>query len=132
VIRTCTSTDVPVQWRLIGKAVLEDGGGGLPPEIKALVEPPIHTADDLNAAYRWADVLILPSYYEGLPLTVVEAMRLGVVVIATDVGAVSEVLMDGKTGVLLRTEDVASECVRALSTLAGGPGLLWCGIRWPR
>lgn len=124
VIRTCTSTDVPVQWRLIGKAVLEDGGGGLPAEIKALVEPPIHTADDLNAAYRWADVLILPSYYEGLPLTVVEAMRLGVVVIATDVGAVSEVLIDGKTGVLLRTDDVASECVRALSTLAADPDLV--------
>lgn len=124
VIRTCSSTAVPVQWRLVGKAVLEDGSGGLPAEIQALVEPPIHAAEDLNDLYRWADVLILPSYYEGLPLTIVEAMRLGVVVIATDVGAVSEVVIDGKTGVLLRTEEAASECVRALATLAADPDLM--------
>lgn len=53
-----------------------------------------------------------------------EAMRLGVVVIATDVGAVSEVVIDGKTGVLLRTEEAASECVRALATLAADPDLM--------
>ncbi len=124
IIRTCISTELSVEWRLVGKAVLEDGSGGLPVEIHALVEPPVHAAEELSELYQWADVLILPSYYEGLPLTIIEAMRLGVVVIATDVGAVSEVVTDGRTGVLLRAEDVASECVRALSILASDRDLL--------
>lgn len=123
IIRACTETAIPVEWRLVGKAILQDGHS-LPVEIQTLVEPPVHSAHELNDIYQWADVLVLPSYYEGLPLTVVEAMRLGVVVVATDVGAVAEVVVDGETGVLLRSENVVDECVQALERLATKPSLL--------
>ena len=80
------------------------------PEAAALVaagglEPvafvgPVRGADKL-ALLRWADVLALPSYSEGLPYALLEGMAAGVPAIATRVGAIPEVVADGVNGVLL-------------------------------
>lgn len=51
---------------------------------------------------RSSDVFVLPSDTEGLPLSIIEAMALGIPVIATDVGGVSELIEDGKTGFLIK------------------------------
>ena len=52
-----------------------------------------HTARALVSA---ADLLVLPSHAEGLPLVVLEALGLGTPIITTPVGAIPEVLTDGK------------------------------------
>jgi glycosyltransferase involved in cell wall biosynthesis len=59
-------------------------------------------------AARWLaafDVFALPSLYEGLPLAVLEAMRAGVPVVATDVGSVAEAVVPEETGVLVQPGD---------------------------
>jgi glycosyltransferase involved in cell wall biosynthesis len=56
--------------------------------------------DELPAIYRTADILILPSYSEGLPNVVLEAMASGVAVIASDVGDNSVLLNGGRRGIL--------------------------------
>ena len=48
--------------------------------------------------YEASDIVVLPSYSEGLPNVVLEAMCLGKPVIATDVGSVHEIIEDGVNG----------------------------------
>jgi glycosyltransferase involved in cell wall biosynthesis len=61
------------------------------------------------------DLFVLNSTYEGLPHTVLEAMALGLPVIATALGGTPEVVRDGETGVLVHSENKALE--EALRTL---------------
>jgi glycosyltransferase involved in cell wall biosynthesis len=53
-----------------------------------------------------ADVLVLPSFSENLPLSVVEGMAAGLAVVATPVGAVEDIIIDGETGLLVQPGDV--------------------------
>ncbi|WP_348700001.1 glycosyltransferase family 4 protein [Duganella fentianensis] len=55
-----------------------------------------------------ADVLVLPSYFEGLPICVLEAMALGIPVVSTNVGGIPEVLDQGRCGILLTPGDIPS------------------------
>lgn len=53
--------------------------------------------------YRGIDILILPSFTEGLPLTILEAMASGVIVIASKVGGINEVIKNEQNGLLLKS-----------------------------
>jgi glycosyltransferase involved in cell wall biosynthesis len=52
-----------------------------------------------------SDVLVLPSYDEGLPLVILEALTAGVPVVCSPVGAIPEVLEDGKNAVFVQPGD---------------------------
>lgn len=54
------------------------------------------------------DILVLPSYYEGFPVSVVEAMAYGCGVVATRVGAIPEIIEDGVDGILIEPKDEVS------------------------
>ncbi|MBD8729764.1 glycosyltransferase [Pseudomonas sp. CFBP 13710] len=104
-----------IEWRIVGKQVLNDT---TVEELRfpQLPEPPVFESTALTDVYAWADVLLLLSDYEGLPLTILEAMRLGVVPVATDVGAVSEVVEMGN-GYLIPTSDRVKHALTALAAL---------------
>lgn len=52
-----------------------------------------------------ADVLVLPSRNENLPMSVIEGMAAGLTVVTTPVGATTEIVTHGKTGLLVRVDD---------------------------
>ncbi|HZB23878.1 MAG TPA: glycosyltransferase [Gaiellaceae bacterium] len=61
--------------------------------------------DDAARVLAAADVVALPSWTEGLPMVVLEAMALGRAVVATPVGGTPELLEDGETGLLVPPRD---------------------------
>jgi len=72
---------------------------------------------DKDDLLRQSDVFVLPSYYEGLPLGVLEAMAHGVPVIATPAGGIRDVIRDGVNGLLVepgRPEALARAMVALL------------------
>ena len=58
--------------------------------------------DVLPEQYRWADVYVLPSFMEGLPVVLMEALATECPVIATPVGAVEELVVPEESGLMVR------------------------------
>lgn len=60
---------------------------------------------DVLNFFRIADVFALPSYVEGLPIALLEAMSLGIPSVSTNVFAIPEAIKDKKTGLLIDAGD---------------------------
>lgn len=67
-----------------------------------------------------ADIFVLASRWEGLPLTILEAMRASLPVIASDVGGVGEAVSHGQTGLLVPRDDIPA-LTAALAKLLNEP-----------
>jgi glycosyltransferase involved in cell wall biosynthesis len=77
---------------------------------------------DLGNLLDATDVFVMPSLWEGLPLSLVLAMGAGLPVIASRVAGIPEVIEHGKTGLLVEPGD-AFQLSHALGQLAGDPAL---------
>jgi glycosyltransferase involved in cell wall biosynthesis len=77
---------------------------------------------DVARLLRGADLLLLTSVSEGIPLTLIEGMASGLPVVATRVGGVGEVVDEGRTGLLAPSGDDAALAALILR-LAGDPAL---------
>jgi glycosyltransferase involved in cell wall biosynthesis len=73
-------------------------------------------SDDLIALYREADIFVLPTRADLHPMAILEAMAMGVPVIATRVGSIGEVIVDGENGYTIPVDDeeALAECLRLL------------------
>lgn len=52
-----------------------------------------------------SDIFIMPSFYEGLPMALLECMSFGVVPVVTDVGSIGEYVKDGENGKIVKVKD---------------------------
>jgi glycosyltransferase involved in cell wall biosynthesis len=94
-----------------GISVVIVGGGAQENEVRGLLRREIGAGrvsltgevDRVRALAELAksSVLVLPSRWEGLPVAVLEALALGVRVVAAEVGGVSEALAGGRAGILV-------------------------------
>lgn len=80
------------------------------------------TRADLLGLLATADIFVLASFIEGLPISLVEAMALGLPCVASNVGAIPEAIEDGASGILVPAGDVA-KLTDAIRTLAADAGL---------
>ncbi len=77
---------------------------------------------DLPELLRGMDCFALPSLAEGIPVTVLEAMASGLPVVASRVGGIPELVVDGQTGALVPAADTDA-LARALASYARDPAL---------
>jgi len=92
--------------QLQGEIEVYLGNQGLNRKVKLLGWIP---HDELPNYLNDLKLLVLPSYTEGLPNIILEAMACGTIVLATAVGAIPDVIKDGETGFVM--EDNSPECI---------------------
>jgi glycosyltransferase involved in cell wall biosynthesis len=73
--------------------------------------------DDIPAVLSALDVFVLPSVRESCPMAILEAMAMKVPVVATDVGAVAEQVVDGRTGFLVQPANATALAEAVLQCL---------------
>lgn len=76
---------------------------------------------DVRPLIEAADCVVLPSYREGLPRTLLEASAMAKPVIATDVPGCRDVVVDGVTGYLCRVKDARDFADRMEQMVRAGP-----------
>jgi glycosyltransferase involved in cell wall biosynthesis len=116
---------LPALWAACPGARLDLAGPGEPPVALAADEHEVRWLGWLDvsakrAALAGADLFVLPSTSEGLPVALLEAMAHGKGIVATRVGGVPEVMEHGRQGILVPPGDPAA-LAHALGELAGDP-----------
>lgn len=78
--------------------------------------------DDMPALFRSVDMVVLPSYREGLPKGLIEASACGLPIVTTDVPGCREVVTDGDSGFLVPVKD-SKALAKAIVALADDAAL---------
>jgi glycosyltransferase involved in cell wall biosynthesis len=101
------------------KRLLEQALGDLPQCVRHLG---VVVGDIKDAVFRDADIFVLPSYSEGHPYVILEAMAAGLPIITTDQGALPETVRDGTNGLIIAPRQV-HQLKQAIELLADNPVL---------
>jgi glycosyltransferase involved in cell wall biosynthesis len=116
-----SSSGPPLVWLIAGDGPL---AGALESDLsrRGLTEivRPLGFRCDIGELAAAADLFCLTSRREGVPVAILEAMAVGRPVVATRVGGVSELVVDGETGLLVPPGD-PTELATALRTLLDHP-----------
>ena len=104
-MRQVIDTGANAELWVIGERLPSDHGEDLEPVFAASGLGPrlrrLGYREDVAALLAAADIFALPSHFEGLPMSVIEAMLTGLPVVATDVRGPREQVVDRQTGLLV-------------------------------
>jgi glycosyltransferase involved in cell wall biosynthesis len=115
--------NIPFEALAVGGEILADQPSSWTGKLRELgvtVRPPIFSGREIATILAWGDILIMPSRWEGAPLMIAEAQLVGCVPVATAVGAVDELVTDGRDGILIEGESD----LKIVADLAGAVELL--------
>lgn len=99
-----TIGDLPWRLRLVGDGPLLTGTQALASDLGLTRVEFLGARSDVPELLAQSDVFVLASKFEGLPISIVEAMRAGLPVIASSVGGILE-LVDSTNGILVPPSD---------------------------
>lgn len=116
-LRLARDRGVPVEARVVGTGPLE-------PELRSAIEAAglgdvvdltgLLGQAEIRECYAWADVFCLPSFAEGLPVVLMEALAAGLPVVTTRIAGIPELVDDGVVGRVVtpgRPDEVADALV---------------------
>ena len=106
--------------------LLVAGDGPRRAELERLAGPGVTMAghqDDIASLMGAVDVLLHPSHSEAFPTSLLEAMQASLPVIATRIGGIPEIVVDGETGLLVPAPPEPRAVAAAAERLLGDPGL---------
>ncbi len=111
-----------LRYALAGPGEPPGGAGALPGPPPAVAWRGWLEEEEKAALLRAAEVFVLASTSEGLPMALLEAMSYGLAIVATAVGGVPDVLTDGEQGLVVAAGD-AEALAAALGRLGEDPEL---------
>lgn len=77
---------------------------------------------NMTEVYKQAQIVVLPSYREGLPMVLLEAAACALPIVATDVPGCREIVIDGENGILVPVKDI-NALAKAMKDLIISSGL---------
>ena len=98
---------------VVGERLASDHGEDLTPHFQraaAALGPRLRMLGyrhDVARLLQAADIFALPSHFEGLPMSIIEAMLTGLPIVTTDIRGCRELVLDGRTGLLVPPMQVA-------------------------
>lgn len=105
VLESCVDIELEIIGDGEDRAHLEALSADLEPHIRFLG---YRSQGEVATALQTADMLVLPSFAEGLPVVLMEALAAGKPVICSQVAGVAELVEDGKSGFIIPAGDVES------------------------
>jgi glycosyltransferase involved in cell wall biosynthesis len=118
--------DVPAELWVVGERLASDHGEDVEPHLARFAATGrlrrLGYREDVPAILAAADIFALPSHFEGLPMSVIEAMLVGLPVVATAIRGPREQVVDGETGFLVPPMQIAP-LAAALARLAADAAL---------
>ena len=106
----------PGERVLLEAQVAADGSGRA-----VTIHPPAYE-EQKHAFFRAADVLVYPSYHEGMPMAMLEAMACALPVVATRVGGLPDLVTDGENGLLVEAGN-PEQLASAMLKIAADPAM---------
>jgi len=97
---------------------------GFPPEVHARIQvlPAVEQDRQLIELYASHAILLLPSFFEGQPLVMIEAAALGLAILTTNICGMADFIVDGRNGFTVPVADVEG-LSRRLDELVASPQL---------
>ena len=99
------------------------GVGGAPPDPSrslatlGMTVLPFRDRLDLLPLFAACDLVVVPSFYDGLPNVVLEAAALGIPLLTSNAGGMADLLVDGENAIVFEAGD-GHDCRRAITTAA--------------
>jgi glycosyltransferase involved in cell wall biosynthesis len=117
--------------------LLVGGGGHVTPELRRLADRPevrdrvrlLGPRTDVPELLAASDVFVLPSVYEGMSGALIEAMALGLPIVASDIPTVADVAEDGENAVLVPARSPARLAEAVTALLDDPPRMRAFGVR---
>lgn len=118
-----------VKFVLAGSGEIEKIKAITPKKIKGNIAYPGWVRDkEKDKLLRAADLFFLPSYNEGMPMSILDAMGYGLPVVSTTVGGITKIVHDGENGFVCEPGDIDS-IVKGILDLLLNDELLMCSGR---